>query len=67
VDIITIDSDNKRLELWDVKTQSYRKDGTKISRLPRRKRVGNRIINIIYYDIEKEVCFIPIKRKRRKK
>ena len=66
VDLITI-NENKELKLWDVKTQNFRKNGTTIHRLPRQKRVGNRLINIIYYDIEKEKCFIPTKRTEKKK
>ena len=67
VDRVTINMDTGELKLWDVKTQNFRKDGTTISRLPRRKRVGNRVINLIYYDTKKEKFFLPIKRKFKNK
>ena len=40
VDIITIDSNNKRLELWDVKTQSY------IKQISRERSEGVEVLNV---------------------
>ena len=62
IDLITVDPETYEVKLYDVKTRSYRKDGSPITRMPR---VKYKDIRIVY--VEGDRVIEPKPRRKRSK
>ena len=54
VDIVALNTDTGEVKLYDVKTKSYRKDGSMIHRVPRpsQRKIGVEIYYVDRFDME---------------